>query len=87
MKAGWHQRKHTRTKKSGEKFNAGQLKKGIKVEKEHTGTIIKVAKLASHKVKVNINKVAEMIAKDHLREIPDYYTLLTKMERKAGVKD
>jgi Zn-dependent peptidase ImmA (M78 family) len=41
-----------------------QLKQGIAVEKEHT----------------NDPKIAEKIALDHLREMPDYYTKLKKME-------
>lgn len=44
-----------------------QLKIGIKVEMEHT----------------NNPKIAEKIARDHLREFPDYYTRLLKMEAKA----
>lgn len=41
---------------------------GIKTETEHTSK----------------KKVAKKIAKDHLSEISDYYTRLTKMERKAS---
>jgi hypothetical protein len=44
-----------------------QIKKGIKVEREHTNT----------------DKVAREIAKDHLFEFPDYYDRLEKMEKKA----
>lgn len=46
-------------------FDAKQLKLGIKVEMEHT----------------NNRKIAKNIAKDHLSEIPDYYTKLLKMEK------
>jgi hypothetical protein len=49
-------------------FDQEQLAKGVQVEKEHT----------------NNEYVAKIIAKDHLKEIPDYYTRLTKMEK--GVK-
>ena len=42
-----------------------QLDMGIKVEKEHS---------SSH-------KVAREIALDHLRELPDYYSRLKKMEK------
>jgi hypothetical protein len=42
----------------------GELSKGIEVEKEHTDD----------------PKVAEKIARDHLREDPEYYTKLAKME-------
>lgn len=53
------------------KFDSKQLKKGIEVEQEHT----------------NDKFLAKIIAKDHLMEIPDYYTRLGKMEKTAGVKD
>jgi len=46
-----------------------QLEMGIKVEMEHTTD----------------KAIARRIALDHLREIPDYYTRLLKMEREAGV--
>lgn len=47
-----------------------QLKKGIKVENEHTTD----------------KKLAEKIAKDHLVENPDYYTILDKVGLKDGGK-
>jgi len=46
-------------------FDASQLKQGVKVETEHTPS----------------RKVAKAIAKAHLKEMPDYYTKLRKMER------
>jgi len=52
-------------------FDATELKKGIEVEKEHTASIL----------------IAKLIAKDHLKEIPDYYTRLNKMEQEAEVED
>lgn len=45
-----------------------QLRMGIKVEHEHTDDPAE----------------AEKIARDHLAEIPDYYTRLMKMEKEAG---
>lgn len=48
-------------------FNAEQLSMGARHETEHTAS----------------NAVAKQIAKDHLAEIPDYYTRLSKMEREA----
>lgn len=54
----------TKKWKEDHKFNKDQLEKGIKVEKEHT----------------TLDFIAEKIAKDHLEEIPDYYTHLLKME-------
>jgi len=54
-----------------EDFDPEQLARGIQVEREHT----------------NNDWVAKMIAKDHLSEIPNYYTLLDQMEQGAGVGD
>lgn len=54
-------------------FPKDQLRKGRKVEREHTKS----------------PRVANEIAKDHLAEIRDYYTRLAKMEhgaKRAGVK-
>lgn len=47
-----------------------QLKMGVKVEFEHTDS----------------PKKSLEIAKDHLWEIPDYYTRLAEMEKEAGVE-
>ena len=52
-------------------FDPEQLRQGIEVEKEHT----------------NNTYVAKLIAKDHLAEIPDYYSRLQDMEKGAGIKD
>ncbi len=49
------------------KFDEKQLKQGINIEKEHTDN----------------KQIAKEIAKDHLAEIPDYYTRLNKMENQA----
>jgi len=48
-------------------FSAEEIRKGVKIEFEH----------------VNDRKRAKEIAKDHLAEIPDYYTRLAKMESEA----
>jgi len=53
-----------------EKFDANQIKMGIDVEKEHTDD----------------PTIAVEIAKDHLAEIPDYYTRLKEMEDAAKKK-
>lgn len=45
-------------------FDPKELAKGIKVEHEHTDYDI----------------IAKLIAKDHLVELPDYYSRLEKME-------
>jgi hypothetical protein len=53
-----------------EQFDAMQLNRGIEIEKEHTDD----------------PELAKEIAKDHLAEIPDYYTRLDKMESEAKAK-
>jgi len=50
--------------------DAKELEMGIKVEMEHTTLPI----------------VSRKIAMDHLKEIPDYYTRLDKMESEAGIE-
>jgi hypothetical protein len=50
-----------------EDFDQEELKKGIKIEMEHTKD----------------KDLAREIAMDHLKEIPDYYTRLEKMEKRA----
>ncbi len=51
-----------------------QLKKGIKVEKEH------IKKDSSFQETIH-KKIALKIALDHLAEIPNYYDLLEEMEK------
>ncbi len=55
-------------KKHGVPYNdlANQLRKGIKIEQEHTGDL----------------NLAKEIALDHLDEFPDYYDRLEKAEKK-----
>ena len=50
-----------------EKYNPREVEKGIRIELEHTDN----------------KDIAKEIAKDHLEEIPDYYTRLIKMEDEA----
>lgn len=50
-----------------DQFDADELAKGIQIEMEHTDD----------------EALAKSIAKDHLAEIPDYYTRLLKMEAEA----
>lgn len=54
-------------KKTSSDFSPKQMEMGKKVEKEHT----------------NNPQVAAEVARDHLEEIPDYYTRLDKMENEA----
>jgi len=51
------------------KYDSNQLKMGIEIEKEHTEDEV----------------IAKSVTKDHLDEIPDYYTRLKKMEKDAGI--
>lgn len=53
-----------RERKPDEAYDSAELAAGIEVEKEHTGD----------------PEVAKAIAKDHLNEMPDYYTRLLQME-------
>ena len=50
------------------KYDPAQIRMGIKIEMEHTKS----------------KRVAEKISKDHLREFPDYYTHLIKMEKRLA---
>lgn len=50
-----------------EDFDPKELKMGIDIEMEHT----------------NDKNISKQIAMDHLKEIPDYYTRLKKMEGEA----
>jgi len=60
-----------RSKEFTGSYDSKQIKVGTKVEMEHT----------------TIPLIAEKIVKDHLAEIPDYYTRLKKMESEAGVSN
>ena len=67
-----HMQKYGESKgKSTEGINPKELVKGIKMEKEHTPS----------------KPIAKEIAKDHLRELPKYYTRLKKMEKKAKAEN
>ena len=58
-----------------------QLKLGRNIEREHDDTVEKIAgKKLNKKKKV---KYAEMIAKDHIAELSDYYDRLVKMEKEG----
>lgn len=53
--------------RTSDEFDPKELEMGIKVEREHTDD----------------PKLAEEIARDHLVELPDYYSRLLKMEKEA----
>ena len=52
-------------RKEKSNIDQNELKKGIKHELEHT----------------NNREIAEIIATDHLKQIPNYYTLLSKFDK------
>ena len=58
-----------------------QLLAGIDVEKEHYPTYTKIKKFyLKHNTFPKSKTVYKWIAMDHLKEIPDYYSRLKKME-------
>jgi len=59
-----------------------QLAMGVKVEREHASTI---RWLTDHP-EATIDQAAEMIAQDHLKELPDYYTRLKAMETESMIE-
>lgn len=61
--------------KAEEENKVNQLEMGKKVEMEHAQTIKQFMK-----EDVKVEEVAEAIAADHLKELPDYYSRLKKME-------
>lgn len=64
-----------------------ELQKGVGVEKEHKGTLRKIKRsIRRNKVTLSDRQVFTNIAKDHLKELPDYYTRLKKMERTVPEK-
>ncbi len=72
-KSGW------KTKKTERMSGGGELEKGIKTEMEHKDTIEKFKRKG-----VSDRQVATSIAKDHLKEDPNYYTKLLEMEGKMA---
>jgi hypothetical protein len=56
--------------KPDSEFNKDSIKKGMKVEREHTKN----------------KNLQKEIAKDHLKEDPKYYGKLAKMEKKANTE-
>jgi anti-sigma28 factor (negative regulator of flagellin synthesis) len=61
-----------------------QLKAGIEIEKEHAPTVEKIVKdIQDGTLDMDTDKIAELIARDHIKELPDYYSRLIEMEEKA----
>ena len=64
----------------GDKKMVTELQKGIRIEKEHSKTINKIINHYKLHGKMPSNKqVSKMIAKDHLKEDPKYYTKLARL--------
>lgn len=66
-------------------FDPKELEMGIKIESEHGDVYDDLKKwIDDNKINVDMpfseKEFYEKIAKAHLREMPDYYTRLTKME-------
>lgn len=60
-----------------------QLQKGVMVEKEHAPTYLKLKRYVQEYHDLPpLDKFAELIAIDHLKELPDYYDRLAAMEKK-----
>jgi hypothetical protein len=55
-----------------------ELKKGIKVEKEHRHTIAYIQKMVKAKIFPSRELIYSKIAQDHLKEDPNYYEKLKK---------
>jgi len=72
--------KIAKEKKLIKKIDKKQLKKGEAVEREHG--LRTPATNVTNNSKLKTKKIAEA----HLLEIPDYYTRLDKMEKKAKKK-
>ena len=67
----------------GDSESEKQLKKGIKVESEHCDIYEELEEyLFTHNIQTPWSKEEfyEKIAKSHIKEIPDYYDRLEKME-------
>lgn len=53
----------------------GELERGVRTEKEHIDTLIKL-----YENRLNVNEAVTSIAKEHIAENPNYYSDLQKME-------
>ena len=70
-----------------EEFDPKELERGIEVEREHKDiwdTLKTWADEHSLELPFTEEEFYAMVAKDHLKEIEDYYTRLDKMESEAG---
>lgn len=71
--------KDVATYKGGGKISISAIRQGSEMEMEHAKTI-----QAYKKSGVSVEQVARQIAKDHLKENPNYYKILTKLKLAKG---
>lgn len=81
-------KKFTQLNESKEEFDPKELEMGIKIESEHGDIYEDLLQWVDEQfIEVGMpwskRELYEKIAKAHLREIPDYYSRLTKMEKDA----
>jgi len=68
------------------KINKSQLEMGVEVEKEHKDIFDHLSSLLGEDMPWTLEEFCGKVAKAHLKEFSDYYTLLTKMENQAKSK-
>jgi hypothetical protein len=76
-----------KTWRGNENADTDQLEKGEQVESEHAETVKKIKdSIKDGKVTLTDEEIFKLIAEDHLKELPDYYTKLEKIEKQNGDK-
>ena len=65
--------------KGGGKITLSAIRQGTEIEMEHAKTIEEYKKSG-----ISVKEVAQKIAKDHLKENPNYYKVLTKVKLAKG---
>lgn len=65
--------------KGGGKITISAIKQGTEIEMEHAKTIRQFKNKNT-----DVRQVAHQIAKDHLKENPNYYKIITKLKLKTG---
>ena len=65
--------------KGGGKITMSAIKQGTEIEMEHAKTIRQFKNKNT-----DVRQVAHQIAKDHLKENPNYYKIITKLKLKTG---
>jgi len=76
--------KYLRKFESNKNFDSNELRMGMKIEKEHSDIWKRLdSYLESYNISMPFTEEEfyELIAKSHLKEIPDYYSRLKIMEK------